>query len=346
MEDWFKDLHISSFIIGVLCLFLFLVIRKIITKVKPQNSPQELHEWVEKKDLAYWLIIIILFAVSTYTYKYSTNENVIAHWGFAGTIVSIILAIIAIVYTFFDNFTSKSSHQKLEESADKIKDITKKLDSNSLVDSSNKIGEISVQLEFIMNNMDRKLKGINTELTSMKGMHAQNYSDFFTKLEGIGIGINGKNDNEDETTPSNGSTTELSKFLTTFTRGNLWYKLSLLCILLTSEKALPLPRDTQRRLSDTVSKITGEKDTARSHYHYLLMYMAFTHTINIFQLYGLSINEDKTLKLNPELTELLEQYKNVVTTSKKSSKIEKDVNKNAYEIASEALNTYINSLDE
>ncbi|MED1299959.1 hypothetical protein [Bacillus thuringiensis] len=344
MEDWFKDLHISSFIIGVLFLFLFLVLRKIITKVKPQNSPQELREWVEKKDLAYWLIIIILFAVSTYTYKYSSNEDVITHWGFAGTIVSIILAIIAIVYTFFDNFTSKSSHQKLEESADKIKDITKKLDSNSLVDSSNKIGEISVQLEFIMNNMDKKLKGINTELTSMKGMHAKNYSDFFTKLEGIGI--NGKNDNEDETPSSNDSTGEVSKFITTYTRGNLWYKLSVLCILLTSEKALPLPRDTQRRLSDTVSKITSEKDTARSHYHYLLMYMAFTHSINIFQLYGLSINEDKTLQLDPDLTELLEQYKNVITTSKKRSRIEKDVDKNAYEIASEALNTYINSLDE
>ncbi|PFY27957.1 hypothetical protein [Bacillus toyonensis] len=346
MEDWFKALHISSFILGVIFLFLFLAIRKIITKVKSQNSPQELHEWVEKKDLAYWLIIIILFAVSTYTYKYSTNENVIAHWGFAGTIVSIILAIIAIVYTFFDNFTSKSSHQKLEESADKIKDITQKLDSNNLVESSNKIEEIRFQLEFIMNNMDTKLKGINTELTSIRGMHAQNYSDFFTKLEEIGIGINGKNDNEDETTSSNDSTGELSKFITTYTRGNLWYKISLLCILLTSEKSLALPRDIQRKLSVTASKITSETDTSRSHYHYLLMYMALTHTINIFQLYGLSINEDKTLTLNPELTELLEQYRDSISTSKKRSTIEKNIDKNAYEIALEAINTYINSLDE
>lgn len=338
MEDWFKDLHISSFIIGVLFLFFFLAIRKIITKVKPQNSPQELHEWVEKKDLAYWLIIIILFAVSTYTYKYSTNENVIAHWGFAGTIVSIILAIIAIVYTFFDNFTSKSSHQKLEESADRIKDITKKLDSNNLVDSSNKIEEIGSKLEVITFKMDKQLESINNEINKMHNNTNQSFSQFNKKLDSH-LGLANQNTNNESKGKASPDSVDLEHFFYTYGEVTLWNKLSLILIGLLDNHNISFNLDDAHRLAETVSKILNPDSNKFTTYSYTsMMGVSLISTIRIFESNGFNVLDSNELEISPNIKKLLKSFLKDSQNADKSSGIEIDKNQSAYEIASEAIN--------
>ncbi|EOP13225.1 hypothetical protein ICS_01389 [Bacillus cereus BAG2O-3] len=340
MEDWFKDLHISSFIIGVLFLFFFLAIRKIITKVKPQNSPQELHEWVEKKDLAYWLIIIILFAVSTYTYKYSTNENVIAHWGFAGTIVSIILAIIAIVYTFFDNFTSKSSHQKLEESADKIKDITKKLDSNNLVDSSNKIEEIGSKLEVITSKMDKQLESINNEINKMHNNTNQSFSQFNKKLDSH-LGLANQNTNNETKGKTSPDSVDLEPFFYTYGEVTLWNKLSLILIGLLDNHNISFNLDDAHKLAETVSKILNPDNNKFTTYSYTsMMGVSLISTIRIFESNGFNVLDSRELEISPNIKKLLKSFLKDSQNADKSSGIEIDKNKNAYEIAQEAINKF------
>ncbi|PEJ52827.1 hypothetical protein [Bacillus wiedmannii] len=341
MEDWFKDLHISSFIIGVLCLFLFLALRKIITKGKPQNSPQELHEWVEKKDLAYWLIIIILFAVSTYTYKYSTNENVIAHWGFAGTIVSIILAIIAIVYTFFDNFTSKSSHQKLEESADRIKDITKKLDSNNLVDSSNKIEEIGSKLEVITFKMDKQLESINNEINKMHNNTNQSFSQFNKKLDSH-LGFATQNTNNDTKGNASLESIDLEHFFYTYGKVTVWNKISIILIGLFNKQNISFNIKDTYKLSEIVSKILNTEDKFMTASYTSLMAVSLLSTIRIFESNGFKVLDDNQLEIRPEIKELLDSFLSDFQNADKSSGVEKDANKTSYEIALEAINKFYN----
>ncbi|EOP00138.1 hypothetical protein [Bacillus cereus] len=240
MRTWLEYLDIPSFVYGIIFLFLILVTRSILKEKPTEQLKTEtgLHDWVQKKDLIYWLIIVMVCAISHYTYKYKDSEQLISHWSFGGTIVSIILAIIAIVYTFYDNFTSKSSVQQLENSAEKIKDITKKLDSNQLVNSSNKIEDISVQLESIMSNMDNKLKEVNIELTTIQKMNERKFSDFTTKLDEIGLNLTSRNDNEEEIPPSDENPTEVTKFVAAYTRGVLWNKIAMTCISLINEKEL------------------------------------------------------------------------------------------------------------
>ncbi|HDR4424675.1 TPA: hypothetical protein QCP92_000210 [Bacillus cereus] len=341
MEDWFNDLHISSFIIGVLCLFLFLALRKIITKGKPQNSSQELHEWVEKKDLAYWLIIIILFAVSTYTYKYSSNDDVITHWGFAGTIVSIILAIIAIVYTFFDNFTSKSSHQKLEESADRIKDITKKLDSNNLVDSSNKIEEIGSKLEVITSKMDKQLESINHEINKMHNNTNQSFSQFNKKLDSH-LGLANRNTNNDAKGKTSPNSADLEHFFYAYSEVTVWNKISMILIGLLDNHNVSLNLNDAYPLSETICEILSPVDEFMSASYTSLMGVSLISTTRVFESHGLIVLDNDELEISPQIKKLLDSFLSDSQNADKSSGVEKDKNKTAYEITLEAINKFYN----
>lgn len=57
---------------------------------------------------------------------------VLDNWTFAGTIVSIILAVIAILYTFDQSSTTVTSTKKLEESASRVETATKELENNNV----------------------------------------------------------------------------------------------------------------------------------------------------------------------------------------------------------------------
>ncbi|MGE7866666.1 hypothetical protein ACQKNO_10440 [Bacillus paramycoides] len=344
MRTWLEYLDIPSFVYGIIFLFLLSVIRSILKEKPTEQLKTEtgLHDWVQKKDLIYWLIIVMVCAISHYTYKYKDSGQLISHWSFGGTIVSIILAIIAIVYTFYDNFTSKSSVQQLENSAGKIKDITEKLDSSHLVNSSNKIEEISIQLEIIMKSMDNKMKGISTELSTIRGMNAQNFSDFTTKLEQIGLNLTSKNDNKNQADSPDENSTELKKLLSSYTKGTLWNQTALLCISLINEKRINFKEEDLDNLSHTIGKITSEKDQSQKKLHVTLMYVAFLNTFNILKVYGLTLSANNILELNTELKELLEHFSSDYKKAEKNTAIETDIDKNPYEIAFMAVKELYN----
>lgn len=348
MRTWLEYIDVPSFIYGIIFLFFLSVVRKIVTEktIKLPNTETGLHDWVQKKDLIYWLIIVMVCVISHYTYKYKDSSELISHWSFGGTIVSIILAIIAIVYTFYDNFTSKSSVQQLDNSSQKIKEITEKLDSSHLVNSSNKIGDISVQLESIMENMGNKLKNINTELTSIQKMNEQSFSDVAIKLDTIGLNLTGKNDGEDETASPDENSTELSRLLSAYSRGVLWNKIALICLLLASEKKIILQEAEIDKLSGIISEITSPKSIARKKTYFTLMKLTFFNTINILKVYGLTSHEDNPLELSDDLKELLKQNSAKWQRKALSSPLERTINKNSYEVASEAIDIYIDSLND
>lgn len=89
------------------------------------------------------------------------------NWAFAGTIVSIILAVIAILYTFDQGSTTIHSTRKLEESAVKIAEVSDTLKDNdikSLVEElENKItGLIDGVQTGLGNRLDNHFEMINT----------------------------------------------------------------------------------------------------------------------------------------------------------------------------------------
>lgn len=56
---------------------------------------------IEKKDMGYWIVILVLVLIGVLTVKLGDNPDVIDYLGFGGTIASILLAVVALIYSFF-----------------------------------------------------------------------------------------------------------------------------------------------------------------------------------------------------------------------------------------------------
>lgn len=107
-------------------------------------------KWIEKKDLVYWLIILI-----TVWLLNSNYHTTLSQWAFAGTIISIILAVLAIIYSFDQSSTTLYSTRKLEETTEEIRAITEVLKETSINDF---FINLEQKIESLDKNIDNNLK--------------------------------------------------------------------------------------------------------------------------------------------------------------------------------------------
>lgn len=116
---------------------------------------KEKEKFPTRKDMTYWIIILILFMVGSFTVYYGSDKNMVSHIGFGGTIVSILLAVIAIIYSFYQSSTYESTTYKLDTSAKQIEEATQQLSN---------VSEIKAVLE----NFKGEVKEINDSITDLK----------------------------------------------------------------------------------------------------------------------------------------------------------------------------------
>ncbi|WP_025114152.1 hypothetical protein [Lysinibacillus fusiformis] len=142
----------------IITIIFLLLIVKIPPYFKKDLKKKSLTSWIEVKDLLYWLLIICLGSISLFTYQYKENSEVIDHWGFAGTIVSIILAVVAIGFTLFQTLSSNLSSEKIADSADKIEKATLNLDPSILQENSTIMRDaaefLKTEIDYIKKNLD------------------------------------------------------------------------------------------------------------------------------------------------------------------------------------------------
>lgn len=163
-------------LVPFLLLFSLIVIAVIIEKsfndkLEEKNEKKTLTSWITKKDILYWLLLVCMGAISLFTYQYRGSDEVIGHWGFAGTIVSIILAVVAIGFTLFQTLSSDLSSAKILTSAEKIENASAGLDSTKLQDASDIITKTSENIASYTSKVEEKLEKLTEELLSIK--HAQ-----------------------------------------------------------------------------------------------------------------------------------------------------------------------------
>lgn len=107
-------------------------------------------KWIEKKDLIYWLLFVVMIWLLTSNYDVTLSK-----WSFAGTIISIILAVIAIIYSFDQSSTTLYSTRKLEESSQKIETVTQLLEKTSI----NKLfSNLEARIESLNQSFDENIK--------------------------------------------------------------------------------------------------------------------------------------------------------------------------------------------
>jgi hypothetical protein len=72
--------------------------------------------------------MMVEYIICQWTFGYASNPDIVSHVGFAGTIVSIILAVIAIIYSFFQTFSQQRDAAKLSTQLANLAVLSNKLD--------------------------------------------------------------------------------------------------------------------------------------------------------------------------------------------------------------------------
>ncbi|WP_239618917.1 hypothetical protein [Cohnella mopanensis] len=76
---------------------------------------------LKEKDYGYIIAFLVLLLIGLFTFYYgSDNSQIVSYLGFAGTITSLILAVVALIYTFYQSTTSINQVQKITEASEKL----------------------------------------------------------------------------------------------------------------------------------------------------------------------------------------------------------------------------------
>lgn len=110
---------------------------------------------MEKNIKIYWAVIILIsvLAVLLFIHKTISNEDLVKEIGFAGTIISIILGVIAIFYSVVTNSQSTENFGKINESVGKIEDAITKVEQGAKA-----IDELSKQIDEKMDKIPKHME--------------------------------------------------------------------------------------------------------------------------------------------------------------------------------------------
>ncbi len=117
------------------------------------------------------IIILIQFIVQVGALIYSSDNNVLNYISFAGTIISIILATIAIVYSFVQTISQQSASSNISNQVDKLMSIVGQIDSSKkiLVDSLEHLNNVSQKLDTSIEHQSKissQVENLSKNITS------------------------------------------------------------------------------------------------------------------------------------------------------------------------------------
>ncbi|XDD41653.1 hypothetical protein AB3N58_10050 [Leptospira sp. WS60.C2] len=113
----------------------------------------EKDDLITRKDLFYWLIFSIGLIIILISNEYNKDTNIVNYVGFAGTLISIILAVVAIIYSFFQNHTYSNINNQLNNTSENLVKLVGLLNSTSI--------DYHKKNEEIINNYDNFSKALH-----------------------------------------------------------------------------------------------------------------------------------------------------------------------------------------
>ena len=149
-------------------------------------------EWL----LIIFIVMLVQFIVQVSAWLYGSNQSALGYISFAGTIVSIILAVLAIVYSYVQSITQQNSSNTIANQVNKLIDVVERVDDSKseLNVSLDKLRGIRERLETsvayqekthaAVDDINKKMSILEPEvLRKMFSMHAAG-----NKAEGVGGG--------------------------------------------------------------------------------------------------------------------------------------------------------------
>lgn len=121
----------------------------------------------------YYASILSIFAISIFSYCFYGNRNVLDFVSLASALISIILAIITIIYSFYSNSQSASQVETLNKAAESVKKAT-----TSYAESAESLQENISKIIMAVNRVEEKtdrLLGLTSFSSSISGERANNH---------------------------------------------------------------------------------------------------------------------------------------------------------------------------
>lgn len=94
----------------------------------------------------FWSSVILLIGIAIFSYGFHQNRTVLDFISLASALISIILAIITIIYSFYTNGRSVGQAEKLQEAAEEVQKATKAY--------SESAGSLQLNIQKILNKID------------------------------------------------------------------------------------------------------------------------------------------------------------------------------------------------
>jgi hypothetical protein len=91
----------------------------------------KLLESIAKKDLVYWIIILAVLLIVIATKFWGESEKIIDKFGFAATITSLILSVLAIIYSYVQSHDTSTMMQSVNDSINSLSNATEKIDNST-----------------------------------------------------------------------------------------------------------------------------------------------------------------------------------------------------------------------
>lgn len=103
---------------------------------------------LDKKDYNYIIVILVIVLIATIVQAFTNSGKIVAYASFAGTLLSIVLSVLAIFYAYSQTAASAAQSQKLTETADTLKGLMPGISSASkqMTDSTQQISSASNQM--------------------------------------------------------------------------------------------------------------------------------------------------------------------------------------------------------
>lgn len=125
---------------------------------------------MEAKDYKYIIGYFILAIIGIFTFFYGTDKNqIVSYIGFAGTITSIFLSVIAVIYTFYQSTSSINYTKKLSETSDDFQGAVEELKETQAQIAASVSAMVALSQQVA--SVDNKVERLSTFLETPNSPH-------------------------------------------------------------------------------------------------------------------------------------------------------------------------------
>jgi hypothetical protein len=136
------------------------VVRLLKVRVTEMNEPEKTNISLKSAILLAVIFILGQYVITSWIHDYGHDEKVVSYVSFAGTLVSIILALLAIIYSYYQNFSQKRDSGTISAQIEILR--------ATLLEMRNSQGSFSAEIEKL-EEIGRKLDDNTTIVEASRG---------------------------------------------------------------------------------------------------------------------------------------------------------------------------------